>query len=312
MPQTGPWSACKKWLRNRVGAERISYLGRSYADYVLWDAIYHRFLHDKPNASALELGSAPGRNLVRLGNTFGLQPFGVEYSEAGVMQNRGVFRQAGIPEDHVIFADAFSADFLGSYSNRFDTVFSNGVIEHFTDPSKVIDVHIAVVKPGGLLLVSIPNYRWTNWLLKRIFDGDSLPEHNLNNMKPEVFRQLFANRSIEELYCAPYGSINVGISQPLRRKGWRWACYLLLEKIQLPLNLILRTCFGANAPNSRFTSPFLLYVGRKADPVTTEHQFQSWPSNLSKKLLKNAVASRPYGRGWMQSSLFYTSTKPQV
>ena len=258
------FSKLKSWIKSLVGPGRIAYFARTYSDYVLWEGIYPRFLANQSGKSVIEIGSAPGRFLLRLKKEFGLDPYGVEYAAEGVEQNKAVFSKAGVPADHVLFFDAFGAEFLNAYRDRFDFVLSRGVIEHFDDPSSVINAHLDVLKPGGLLIITVPNYRGLNWMLKRTFDGASLPGHNLNTMKPEVFRKAFVKSGLTELHCGPFGSIDISMSRPNKRGGLLWALYMLLEKAQLPLNALMRMVWGTQAPNSRFTSPFLIYVGRKA------------------------------------------------
>ena len=65
------------------------------------------------------------------------------------------------------------------------------------------------------------------------------------------------------LFCNFYGTIDLGVSQPHNSGRIKWLAYMLCEKAQLPLNFALRALFGTKGPNCRFTSPFLLYVGRK-------------------------------------------------
>jgi 2-polyprenyl-3-methyl-5-hydroxy-6-metoxy-1,4-benzoquinol methylase/protein-L-isoaspartate O-methyltransferase len=45
----------------------------------------------------------------------------------------------------------------GSFDGFFDLVCISHVLEHLTDPYQVMDMFAAVLKPGGLLLVDIPN-----------------------------------------------------------------------------------------------------------------------------------------------------------
>lgn len=42
-------------------------------------------------------------------------------------------------------------------SEKFDIVFSFGLIEHFDNPDKVLEKHIELLKPGGLLICIVPN-----------------------------------------------------------------------------------------------------------------------------------------------------------
>jgi len=42
-------------------------------------------------------------------------------------------------------------------SKKFDIVFSFGLIEHFDNPEKVLENHVELLKPGGLLICIVPN-----------------------------------------------------------------------------------------------------------------------------------------------------------
>lgn len=57
---------------------------------------------------------------------------------------------------------------LPFYKSSFDLVFSAGLVEHFKEPSLVIKEQVRVIKPGGYLLVDVPQR--FNWyaLSKRI------------------------------------------------------------------------------------------------------------------------------------------------
>jgi glycosyltransferase involved in cell wall biosynthesis/SAM-dependent methyltransferase len=57
------------------------------------------------------------------------------------------------PPLHLIVADVHRAPFP---AESFDLVFSQGLIEHFEDPSQMLAAHVALVKPGGWLVISVP------------------------------------------------------------------------------------------------------------------------------------------------------------
>ncbi len=46
----------------------------------------------------------------------------------------------------------------------FDIVFHQGLLEHFKDPAGLIEANLALLKPGGLLLVDVPQ-RWHPYTL---------------------------------------------------------------------------------------------------------------------------------------------------
>lgn len=57
------------------------------------------------------------------------------------------------PPVHLIVADVHHAPFP---AESFDLVFSQGLIEHFEDPFPMLMAHVALVKLGGWLVISVP------------------------------------------------------------------------------------------------------------------------------------------------------------
>ncbi|GJQ57635.1 MAG: class I SAM-dependent methyltransferase [Candidatus Scalindua sp. AMX11] len=45
-------------------------------------------------------------------------------------------------------------------SNCYDVIISNDVLEHVRDVADTIDMAFRVLKPGGVMIFNIPNYRW--------------------------------------------------------------------------------------------------------------------------------------------------------
>lgn len=60
-------------------------------------------------------------------------------------------------------ADARSMPFK---TNTFDIVFHQGLLEHFKNPREILDEQIRVLKPGGFLLVDVPQ-RFTTYTIKK-------------------------------------------------------------------------------------------------------------------------------------------------
>src|SRR6185503_9232450 len=76
-------SVLRRWLGQRAWAWTLP-----YDDYLLWNAILPRHLGAARGWKAIEIGSAPGRFMVKLAQTFGVVPFGVEYTASGARANR--------------------------------------------------------------------------------------------------------------------------------------------------------------------------------------------------------------------------------
>jgi 2-polyprenyl-3-methyl-5-hydroxy-6-metoxy-1,4-benzoquinol methylase len=124
----------------------------------------------------IEIGCAPGNIIIALARKFNLEPFGIDYSEAGVKITRSNFEKNGFKPGNVIRGDFFSKEFLKKNKQKYDVVCSFGFAEHFDDMFGVIDLHVLLLKKGGTLIVFIPNLSKTN----RFFVPEkTLEKHNL-------------------------------------------------------------------------------------------------------------------------------------
>lgn len=248
----------KGWLKYH-----LSEYWRDYSDYLEWEALYATYLPQAKGLKVIEIGSAPGTNLVRLHQTFGYEPYGVEYAEAGANLNRTVFSQHGLNPNHVIRADAFSEDFLTRYENSFDLVVSRGFIEHFTDMETVIQAHLRLLKPGGTLVITIPRLTGVPHLLFRFFNPDIIPMHNLSIMNKKSFAALFPRRELRTRVCDYYGTFRVHVCGAEHLTGRKAALMQVLKNGQLGLNLLFRLALGKRGAESPWFSPYLIYIGTK-------------------------------------------------
>jgi SAM-dependent methyltransferase len=255
-----PTSLAKRALKRLMGRRLLEAM-RSYDDYLLWSGLYPRFL-PPAGSTVVEVGSAPGEHLVRLKQTFGLVPYGIEYSDTGVALNRELFAAHGIDPRNVIHSDFFAPELRAGYRAAFDVVLSRGFIEHFDDPRPVVNLHLDLLREGGLLIVSIPNLRGLNRPLTGLFHREVLAIHNLAIMTRPAFATLFDPRRVEALHCDYYGTFTFGLYNA-RRGTWQRRALGLCQRLQLPLNAAFRLLFGTRGAESRLLSPSLIFIGRK-------------------------------------------------
>ncbi len=130
----------------------------------------------------IEIGCAPANILVRISKKYPIITHGIDYSPAGVELSRCNFRDNNIDPSDIIESDFFDKEFLKDNKNKYDIVCSFGFIEHFDDTKDVIKKHLHLLKEGGLLIITIPNFRHINATLlgKKI-----LSTHNTSIMSPE-------------------------------------------------------------------------------------------------------------------------------
>jgi len=248
----------------RTGAQHRRGRGRghSYSKYLMWDVLFSRHLPHDDATSVLEVGSAPGHLLVRYHDYFGYQPYGLDYSEEGVEINKEVFRSNGLDDSRVIHADFFAEEFHDEYHEGFDVVASHGFIEHFEDARSVVEKHLALVKPGGHLVITIPNFRGGNGLLLRLVDREQLDIHNLDIMAKDTFAGLFVQEGLETLFCGYSGTINLSMFHN-HAGGWRNLFAKSLNQLQRGLNLAGFMVLRDRGLESRAFSPYLVFIGRK-------------------------------------------------
>lgn len=188
--------------RVRVGAEP----NQAYGAY-LFQKLMQKALPTAPHWSVLEIGCAPGGDLVQFHRLFGYEPFGVEYSAVGVAQTQTLFQQHGLDPAHVIEADFADASFQECYRQRFDVILSRGFIEHFEAPRKVVGLHVNLLREGGYLVCSIPNLKSFSYPFLALLGRDVLRSHNTKIMSLRPFAALFGGLGLEPVYCGYCGML---------------------------------------------------------------------------------------------------------
>lgn len=100
---------------------------------------------------ALEVGAGSGRDSVALAAE-GAIPFILDYSQASLEVARAVAVREG-QRAILVRADALRLPFR---EGTFDVVFHQGLLEHFRDPMPLLRENVRSLKPGGILLVDVP------------------------------------------------------------------------------------------------------------------------------------------------------------
>jgi SAM-dependent methyltransferase len=234
----------------------------TYPHAILWEDILPQ--HVTPGGSVLEIGSAPGVYVARFARLFGYEPFGLEYTVDGVAQNRAYFAARGHDPDNVIHADLFDDAAIAPLEARFDAVISFGFIEHFEDPAEAIERHIRLCKPGGLLVLTVPNMRRFNWLTMRLLEPHIEPHHNLSVMSPKALERLFDPAVVEKKFAGYYGGYNFTNRDVSRR--WQRPIALVMMNLAPIVHGALNKLRPRRFESATF-SPYIAFVGRKRAPA---------------------------------------------
>lgn len=256
-----------KLTRCLLGSRMTEFLVQGgYSRYLLFDGLFARHLPKGGSRKVVEIGSAPGKFLLRFHQKFGYEPFGVEYTADGVQLNKRLFAAAGLNPDNVWHEDAGDPEFLARNRESFDVVYSFGLIEHFSDPKEMIRNHVELLAPGGHLVIVIPNLRGVNLALTRFFHRDLIALHNLEIMSKKAFRSLFSDLSLLESFCGYAGLFTLGL-QNTKQNSWKRRVLRMARIGELPFELLQWLLLRRNLVTNWLTSPYLVYVGQKSSGI---------------------------------------------
>jgi SAM-dependent methyltransferase len=104
----------------------------------------------------------------------------------------------------LIRADMVNDNLPARMSERFDLIFSDGLLEHFipAEQDKIVTNLIAILNPGGVIVTFVPN-RWSPWELIRPFYMPGIDE------KPFVLQELLSVHQRNDLKVIDRGGVNV-------------------------------------------------------------------------------------------------------
>jgi SAM-dependent methyltransferase len=198
----------------------------------------------------------------RLARILGATPYGIEFTNSGANVNRLFFQKLGYPAENVIQGDFFDDKLIANHLGKFDVVMSNGFVEHFGNPHDVVARHLSLLKPGGILIVAIPNLRgafslygrWTVPGYKRI--------HNLDLMKFDQFKAANTHAGLETLECKYCGTLHINVD-PIPTKGLGKLILKMWMMFEAVIHRLRRMITPKMHFNSAAFSPYIVYIGKK-------------------------------------------------
>lgn len=209
--------------------------------------LFDRFFAPDPAKRVFEAGCAPGAWLSWFARRYGYRPFGCDTSPRGVALTKENFRLNGVA------GEVAQCDFLDAPGEgTFDVVLSLGFVEHFSDPAPVLAKHLRLLKPGGILVLEVPNLVGLNaWLVT----AELLAVHNRSLMSRRFFEDFARANGLETLHLDYIGGFEPDNLGPARSAYFR--------RIILKLLRAVRALPGAGALNSPLFSGFLIGIDRK-------------------------------------------------
>lgn len=100
---------------------------------------------------------------------------------------------------------------------QFDLVLSCGLIEHFNDTADIIKRHIAFLKPGGTLFITLPNFKALNGWFQREFDRENYDKHNIDCMDPIFLAQICKDAGLEVIQSRYFGRFSLWLENEQKK-----------------------------------------------------------------------------------------------
>jgi 2-polyprenyl-3-methyl-5-hydroxy-6-metoxy-1,4-benzoquinol methylase len=235
---------------------------------------FHRFFEKNLSAmkdkELLEVGCGGSQYLPYFSKEFGLHVTGLDYSELGCEAAERVLAAEGVAGE-IVCANFFDAP--QSLAGKFDVVVSMGVVEHFVDTAACIAAIAKLVKPGGVILTTIPNMRGLTGALQKAFDRDLFNKHVPLNREMLLRAHEQAGLIVEECDYFVFNNFFVIAIQPDHPGSFMRRMKVFLARCLHYVSgaiWVFETAFH-NVPPIRFVSPFIVCVARtNASPQDVE------------------------------------------
>ncbi len=171
---------------------------------------FHKVLEDVVKKygikTAIELGGFPGYYAIFLKKYLAVKATLFDYYIHPLILT-DVLKINGLDEHDIkiIEGDLFKY----KPENEYDLVLSAGLIEHFEDTKDIIARHLNFLKPGGTLVITLPNFTGVNGWLQRKYDADNYSKHNIGSMNPRLLAKYCEQLGLKDIKATYYGKFSV-------------------------------------------------------------------------------------------------------
>lgn len=202
----------------------------------------------KPSSKILEVGAGGSHTIAALAGRLNCEAFGVEPDDGGIRKTLEL-AEAEASSVKMIKGDGFTLPFG---SNQFDTVYSLGLIEHFApgESKELIKEHWRVCRPGGTLIVAVPNLFNFPHSLRKALLGSRYEYFPERSYRPAVLRRI-----VEATGCQTKAVDGVSPLWGLSMFNRGWMLISLLRKLG-----VLERLEHMKSPKHRSLAGYMTYV----------------------------------------------------
>jgi len=178
-------------------------------NYVFGD-ILAKLIEEKNIKNAIELGGFPGYYATYLKKYQHLDTTLFDYFiHEGLIDQ--LLEKNGLKHGDV---NIIEADLFAYKPERlYDMVLSFGLIEHFNDTKAIIGTHLQFLKPGGILFITLPNFKSVNGWIQRKFDKENYDKHNISSMNPKLLVEYCRQLGLREVESYYHGKFTVWLEK---------------------------------------------------------------------------------------------------
>ena len=175
-----------------------------------------KLIADKGVKTAIELGGFPGYYATYLKKYQHLDTTLFDYYIDEDIINRLLEKNGLKPGDiHIIESDLFTYQ----TQQLYDMVLSFGLIEHFSDTKDIITRHLQFLKPGGVLFITLPNFKGVNGWVQRKFDRSNYDKHYIESMDLPLLAQTCRELGLTEVESFYHGKFSVWLENRAEQNG---------------------------------------------------------------------------------------------
>lgn len=185
-------------------------------DYVFGDLLA-KLIEKHKIKNAIELGGFPGYYAIYLKKYRALDTTLLDYYVHRGLVNE-LLEKNGLCEGDIsiIETDLFTYQ----PEKKYDTVLSFGLIEHFSDTKAIVKTHLNLLKPGGTLFITLPNFTGVNGWLQREFDPENYSKHNIDSMNLDLLKKVYAELGLTDIDVHYHGRFTVWLENKESKSAW--------------------------------------------------------------------------------------------
>jgi len=174
-------------------------------DYYFGDMM-GKLIAEKGIKNAIELGGFPGYYATYLKKYQHLETTLFDYYiHKPIIDELLTFNGLKPGDVQIIESDLFTYQ----PEKLYDMVTSFGLIEHFSDTKDIINRHLNFLKPGGVLFITLPNFKGVNGWVQRKFDRANYDKHFIESMDLPRLNRICEELGLKEVESTYHGRFSV-------------------------------------------------------------------------------------------------------